>query len=524
MTRVRILSMPWGQGIAAPIVGFAPPPPPPIDFYVATDGGTGTGSLADPFSLPYALSSAGGQIAPGERGALRGGTYGTGGPDFAFSTTAALAGNAGQPIVFQNFPGERYIIDGALDAGTGSDVQFIADKRNGVFRNSNHHTVGTDRLNITARIPRAKFINLIIHDARASGLGNFQEGTDTECNGLIVFNNGPTDAGSGANHGIYTTTLLAETERLLRHCVSYNNSGYGFHAASSGASQREFHTHHRQCLGFGNSSIAVTPTPRSDFICQTDDHTARPPTDIRFDACCSYKTAAQLDGVLGAGIDNLQLGGNVGIGGDVTLQDCYFFGGIRERDYASITIRNSSFLAAGKPLWLRQAPGAYTLADIDQNAYGHRTAWAGWQIDSPLNTYNTLALWQAASFRDGASTGFNSATGLPTLGQVTFVWPSIYEFGRAIITIYNYDLSVTLDFAPLLSSFMPVGAPYEIHNIQAMSAATTYGDPSAVSGIYTGETITVSLAGITPPAPLDRAFTAGAVTGPLFNTYLVHLS
>ena len=94
-----------------------PPPPPPgptSGWHVAPTGSSSaTGMVDQPWSLAFALSGAGGRIQPGDTVWLHGGTY-----SGAFVET--VAGSAGKPILFRQYPGERAIIDVAYSTSTTS--------------------------------------------------------------------------------------------------------------------------------------------------------------------------------------------------------------------------------------------------------------------------------------------------------------------------------------------------------------------------------------------------------------------
>jgi hypothetical protein len=83
--------------------------------------------------------------------------------------------------------------------------------------------------------------------------------------------------------------------------------------------------------------------------------------------------------------------------------------------------------------------------------------------------------------------------------------------------VYNWDqrASVQVDLANVLS----VGQSYVIRNVQDF-----YGDAGtpAVTGVFSGGTVSVPLGGITPPVPLyGRPYTRPPVTGPSFNVFVV---
>src|ERR1044071_6352849 len=87
-----------------------PPPPGTHAGYFVTTAGTsgGDGSNANPWSLSYALSGAGGQVNPGDTIWARAGTY-TG------VFTSSLTGTLAAPIIVRAYPGERVVLNGTDD-------------------------------------------------------------------------------------------------------------------------------------------------------------------------------------------------------------------------------------------------------------------------------------------------------------------------------------------------------------------------------------------------------------------------
>lgn len=505
--------MPLVQGYPATggggVVATSSPPSPP-DFFVSATGGTGTGSISDPWSLAYAFSGASGVLVPGKTVALRGGVYGTGGPGAAFSCT--VAGTPLLPIKFQNFAGERVIINGAVALGQYTWLQ--GTKRGFVIRNTNHTTAGQDR-GVSNNVG-SKVINVIIHDMRGGGIDNFQDATNAEVTGNIIFNCGRTV--DNQSHGIYTTTLAAETERLLQHNVVFNNSNYGFHCFASG-SQLLQHVHLLKNVAFNNSCITVFGSWEADYLLGTDNQTVKPPLDITIRNCYSYRNLSTLDQAIGTfGAVDIGLPG-----GDLTIEDNYFVGHPRFISYKSLIMRRNTWYNM-KRLYLDFPASAYTSIDFNNNRYFHRSSEGTlpFRVNSPSTEYADLAAWQAGQGLDVIGSTFSSSlSGVPASGQDVFVIPNPYEAGRGIVIVYNWTgaAQVTAD----LSSILGVGDSYEVYNVQAIHSGNSYGDGASVaSGIFVGSLVSLPMSGVTAPSPLDRVFTTPPVTGPTFNVFLVH--
>ncbi len=118
------------RGRRAPI----PPAPPPsfnFDFFVSTTGGTGAGTIGDPWSLTYALSGGGGAIVPGKKRGIRGGTYDAGSGNWNFGS--AVSGSVGtgvdnidSKVVFMNYNGEHVNIINS-SAGAADVIKVNCD-------------------------------------------------------------------------------------------------------------------------------------------------------------------------------------------------------------------------------------------------------------------------------------------------------------------------------------------------------------------------------------------------------------
>jgi hypothetical protein len=104
---------------------------------------------------------------------------------------------------------------------------------------------------------------------------------------------------------------------------------------------------------------------------------------------------------------------------------------------------------------------------------------------------------------------------LPTPPRTTrvVVRPNPYEAGRAHVVVYNWGKQprVTVD----VSNVLVPGDRYEVRNVQDL-----FGAP-VVTGTVAGSSITIPMAGVTPPAPIGVASSPAPKTGPDFDTFLV---
>jgi hypothetical protein len=105
------------------------------------------------------------------------------------------------------------------------------------------------------------------------------------------------------------------------------------------------------------------------------------------------------------------------------------------------------------------------------------------------------------------------AAGSASRPAAVFVRPNLYEPGRATIIVYNWSGqgSVTAD----LSAVLPVGASYDVRNVQNL-----FGAP-VVSGTYGGGSIVLPMSGVTPPVPVGLSSSSAPKTGPYFDVFIV---
>jgi hypothetical protein len=93
-----------------------------------------------------------------------------------------------------------------------------------------------------------------------------------------------------------------------------------------------------------------------------------------------------------------------------------------------------------------------------------------------------------------------------------FVRKVPYETGRANIVVYNWgqDAAVSVN----LDGMLPLGAQYQIHNVQDLSGA------AVVSGTFNGGSISLPIVSVPPPPPVQWPSRAPS-TGTQFNAYIV---
>src|SRR5439155_6867750 len=100
------------------------------DFIVAPTGGTGAGTLADPWSLAYAIGIGAGSArgdgklpSTGAQVGLRGGLYTRTNQNWTFEASGALGSgvdNLDGKLIYRNYQGEHAIIEEVAAGATSS--------------------------------------------------------------------------------------------------------------------------------------------------------------------------------------------------------------------------------------------------------------------------------------------------------------------------------------------------------------------------------------------------------------------
>lgn len=459
-----------------------PAPLPTSGYQVATSGtASGDGSAAKPWGLATALAHPS-IVQPGDTIWLRGGTY-------AGCFTSKLNGTAAKPIIVRQYPGERAI----LDNGTGNcnDAALMAYGAYTWFwgfevKNSNPKSGGP--LGINGYGTELKFINLIVHDAAASGIGFWWQATGGEVYGSIIYNNG---RATNLDHGIYTQNVNG-TKRLLDNVV-FNQFAYGFHVYGSETAPLNGYDIRGNTL-FMNGSINNLEAPN---LLVGGGNSAK---QITIANNMIYHTRNSSG--------NVWLGYSDAQNQQVTLKDNYIVGGftgLRVWRWSSGAITGNTVVLSGKGYYPVNTIGSLGGLTWSGNTWYRDPTVAAWFHE---NVARTWAAWQTASGKGATDT----VRATQPTGIKVFVRPNAYEPGRAFVTIYNWDKQSTV--AVDLSSVLKPGDRYEIRHVYALNAAPL------VSDTYTGGKVAIPMTAIAPQAPTGLA-APDAVTGPTFGVFLV---
>lgn len=471
-----------------------PPPPPPeprVGWYAAVTGSsTDSGTFTDPWDLATALAGGNGHIQPGDTLWIRGGTY-TGVNGFH----STLTGTASARIIVRGFPGERAIID---KAGTASGEILTVDGAYTTYwgfeiMNSATERTSTRKTGVYLQNgTNIRLVNLVIHD---TGMGVFaEEGTGgAEIYGCLIWNVGWEEATRSNGHALYLKQN-ASGSKLVRDNVMFNEFGFGIHVysdAGTGGLENETFIGN---VAFNSGSLS-TFSSRNFQIGGQEVATGDTARDNVF-----YFSA-------GVGQGNTRLGYQTLLNGSVVFQNNLIVGGSELVDdgyWQNAVIQNNTWVGTSRVVTFR-----------DTSAVGH--AWSGntfyrdptataWSFQGTTYTFTNWKTNSGLSATDAAPGGTPSAT------QV-IVKPNAYEAGVGYVVIINWanQASVPVNLSTILSS----GDKYQIRNVQDV-----FGSPVA-SGTYSSGTVSVSMAGVNPPAPIGGSPVAPVKTGPAFDVFVV---
>ena len=143
----------------------------------------------------------------------------------------------------------------------------------------------------------------------------------------------------------------------------------------------------------------------------------------------------------------------------------------------------------------------------NSNTYNGGNSYSSAALFALNQTIYDFAGWQRSSGADARS---QFVPGTPK-GAKVFVRANQYDPTRAHVVVFNWDLLDTVEAD--LSTVLPVGASFEIRNVQDY-----FGAP-VLSGTYSGGLVVIPMEHLTVSAPVGWA--APAPTGPEFAAFIV---
>jgi Right handed beta helix region len=380
-------------------------------YYVSPFGRPdGDGSPEHPWDLAKALAQPS-AVHPGDTIWLRGGIY-------RGIYTSRLTGTVVAPIIVRQYPGERATLDG----GTNTAALLIVGGAYTWFWGFEIASSSLDRdstdtgpyptdLNrpyegiANAQQPGSgagtKFINLVVHNL-GQGIALWQDATDAEIYGCLIYYNGWDAPDRGHGHGIYTQNLTGT--RAIKDNIVFANYSHGLHAYGSGSA------HLNNIWAEGNTlfqnGVLSFSGGRNLLIGGKTGNVAQNPTII---SNSLYRPSGP-----GSPTSDFDLGFSGGCASP-TVTNNYIADNTEFVNCSNITVTGNTFYG--------------TVAGLSPSSF-------------PSNTYLSQR---------------------PT-GNLAFVRPNLYEPARANITVYNWNLAPTVSVD--LTGVLTVGSSYEIRNAQ----------------------------------------------------------
>ncbi|HXY29790.1 MAG TPA: Ig-like domain-containing protein [Gemmatimonadaceae bacterium] len=488
-----------GKSATATLTVTAAPPPPPTGshtgWYVSPSGSSGgNGSSSSPWDLQTALNQPG-SVHAGDTIWMRAGTY-------KGTFTSYLTGSPGNPIVLRQYPGEHATVDIEANAWSiqGSDAVYMdfevtdlnTSRESAITGpwpdDQPRHLIDFDMVG-----PRTKAINLIVHDL-GNGMGVWDQATDVEVNGCLVYNNGWDGPDRGHGHAIYTQNTTGTKkfiDNILLTSFDHGLQAYGSDAASVVNMVFDGNAAYANGgLDIGGAwNMLVGGSAPTQNITFTNNYAFHPNT-----------VTSAVVGYYGTDNSNLTMTGN------------YIYPALLLENWSPpVTFANNVIGGTGTILNVYQKSGvSWSSFNFSNNTYMSSEANnPPFAITSGGNQTNyEWSAWRSTTGLDASS---SYTQGTPT-GTKVLVRPNQYEKGRANIYVVNFNHagSVTAD----LSAVLTPGQKFELHN------AFNYFAAPVVSGTYNGGAITIP---ISPQVPVAAIGGSPATPPPsdIFSVWIV---
>lgn len=192
----------------------APAPTDRVGYYVAPNGASGNaGTRSSPWDLASVLRGSK-PVAPGDTVWVLGGTY-----RGAFINY--MNGTSSKQIVVRGYPGQRATVDGDILV-LGSYVTLWG------LEVMNSNPLSSYKIGVNVKSPGSRVVNMVVHDAGASGVGLWNEAPNAVLHGSIIYNNGSND---NQDHGVYFNGNTGT--KYVSDNIVFNNFAYGLHAYSA---------------------------------------------------------------------------------------------------------------------------------------------------------------------------------------------------------------------------------------------------------------------------------------------------
>jgi len=461
-------------------------------YYVSPTGlASNPGTQAAPWSLTRSLTLTGYSTpVGGDTVYLMNGVYSG---DFR----GFRSGTPGNPITYRQLSSAflAATIDGTIRMD-GADIVLRG------FEIKRSDPTGT-LPGVEARGARQKYINLIVHDAAQQGITFWDEAIDSEVYGCIVYNNG---FHTNQDHGIYVHNSTGT--KVIEQNVFFNNKSYGIHVYAQVGDPPQKNVQILHNASFNNGTISYDFAAKSNIL--VGDKGIGGATGM-----VVYYNNLYFSGTEGI---NLEMGyeepGYQSTGHDMTVQANHMTGGrigmrILEWDLGHVE-ENYVALASQYLVDLKDAsPSGYFWAANEWNADSTSLLWWPEQQGSKLPMSWTN--WKAATGLNCESE-CDMAFGALFRGQWNDYNTNKYEHGRGMIGVLNLTGQATDQI--WLGSFVSPGETYKIYNVLNLNTPVA-------TGTFNNAYITLSMAAVIPPTPVNTQVHVGATPGPYFHVFIV---
>jgi hypothetical protein len=387
------------------------------------------------------------------------------------------------------YPGERAIIDAKksnLTTGAGMGIDDLAQNiyfwdieftnTDTTVRSTSVNSNIDNVLSNSQVASNIHLINCIVHDAGNQGIGWF--GTaGSEIYGCLVYYNGTLLPNQ--NHGLYMSQLNSPPQVLtVRDNIFFNSLGYCMHGYVTNLpgieSNNNFEGNTMFAAGYLGSGLTKQG---SEMLFGTSNAgSALPGPNNRIDSNYIYGGPGPLASTV------FNFGYFRGLIGPLVVTNNFVIGGAAR----FINTTNTNMTMTGNTFWCDM------FEDVGAGAVQH---------------FPTAAQWPGNTINDGESR--------PGSGNNVFIRKNRYEYGRANITIFNWDHANTV--AVDISSVIKVGDQFALYYAPYFNVKQ-----ACLTGTYGGGTIAVPMTtGVCGNMPAPVFWPTPASMLPEFGAYII---
>jgi len=466
--------------------------------YASPDGTPqGDGSLGNPWDLATAFLP--GRVVPGGTLWLRGGDYEN------IPDGSDISGTEFAPVVVRSVPDEWAVFK--LHSSWRPSGEWVVYRDFEIVgelgtRVSQIPGSGAPDLNRTPFIPQGshqKYINLVIHDLLANGMGTVRgEYEDFEIYGCIIYYNGWIAPDRTHGHGLYLQSGTLENvhplAKIAANNIIWGNAHTGIQLFGSSAFINNVELDRNVVWASGSAAITARAGQPMQNISVTNNEVYRA---------------------------NVLLGGTTGREMSLILTNNILTGGlfaVQVRSWDTLTLQDNFIWAPVLSThFIAPDPWDTTRTIWNENAYvegGTNGTARQAQFRLADGKNRVYADWQSRTGFDVASTYTVTETQLPDTTMIR-IKPNIHEKGRAHITIFNWNHhdTIMVDF----SSFMQPGESYTLH-----SAYNYLADPLQ-QGVYNGAPVAFPMSSEVVVAPIGTGFPVRVVPSREFGVFVVRV-